>query len=86
MLKIESDVPMPTRPGRTRYPFAEMRPGDSVFIECRDNEIAIAKAQRAARAAAKYAKVHIVTRTERGGLRVWLAGKRTAKLAVAQSK
>lgn len=67
MYKIESNIPLP--PARGRYPFADMKVGDSIFIEGK-------KTATVAGAAASF--VHRTKRDYKfscrkvnGGTRVW---------------
>ena len=72
-IKIETDIPLPlvTRRG-TRYPFAEMKIGESFFLSCASKHEAL-KAQATVGHCARYAlgRNKIVTRTVEGGIRVW---------------
>lgn len=43
--KIESNVPMPTTPCQTRYPFAEMKIGDSILFSSAEGRLARVAAQ-----------------------------------------
>ena len=72
---IRDDVPMPEQPAyrgakweRSKYPFAEMEVGQSVFFPGHPAE---GPAKWAASKFAKRNGVKLVFRTEAGGLRIW---------------
>lgn len=74
MYAVERNVPAPgiNRPSRaTKYPFANLKVGDSFFVpHDRDNR-AIPRVRSAASIWAKYHNHKLVTRTVDGGIRVW---------------
>lgn len=76
MYSIDKDIPLPAdkgNSGREVYPFAEMQPGDSVFIEggrTDGNECAAAYAI-AHRQRKKGVECRFTARNENGGVRVW---------------
>lgn len=65
--KIESGIPIPSKSGDSRYPFREMKVGDSFFVPGK-------KAANLAGCLGYYRtryKITLVTRTVDGGVRVW---------------
>ena len=76
MYEIEKNVPMPESkggPGARKYPFANMKKGDSFFIadggEPYKTQSRIVQA--ASRGAAKMNGAKFTTRLAKGGVRVW---------------
>ena len=68
MYEIEKNVPLPPDPrGRpSKYPFSEMKPGDSIFVA--------SKAAAARRASYLFGVRHgleFATRKEGDGVRIW---------------
>lgn len=69
--KIEKNVPIPSRAGRSKYPFEQMDKGDSFLIAATDKK-AVASARSSVYSAAAKRKLKVVTRIEEKGLRVWM--------------
>lgn len=70
MYKIDENVELPPKKSelRRRYPFKEMKVGDSFFISCDDTH----RQQRRVHAAARGHKdKRFVTRQSSDGVRVW---------------
>lgn len=63
--KIDKNIPMPTH-GNERYPFAQMKVGDSFFIKSKDY-----RDSRTLYTGARRHKIKITCRKENGGIRVW---------------
>jgi len=64
MTKIEKNVPFPD--SRVKYPFADMKPGDSVWIDDDSHRPKVA--------AFSYARYHgwkVICRKQDGGFRIW---------------
>lgn len=74
MITIEKNVPIPPRREKpTKYPFADMEPGDSFLVQVdKDNfEKKILSMRMSSR---KYSKAHggqFTTRIVEGGVRCW---------------
>lgn len=70
MFEIEKDVPAPVREraGRpTKYPFAQMQPGDSIFMPgAKTAPMSVIAKHKAQNPGQKFA-----TQKEEGGMRVW---------------
>jgi hypothetical protein len=65
--KIESDVPVPVGNTRSKYPWAEMKVGDSFFVEHGSQNVLSTSGRQ-------YGKFHggkFSTRREGNGVRVW---------------
>ena len=67
--KIDTDIPIPSMGRPNQYPFAEMKVGDSFFIEGRTSSYA-------STAARNWASKHepswrFTSRQQDGGVRVW---------------
>ena len=74
MYAVERNVPAPgiNRPSRaTKYPFPQLKVGDSFFVPHDNNNRAIPRVRSAASLWAKYHNLKLVTRTVDGGIRVW---------------
>ena len=69
MIKIEKDVPIPLRPrGKpSKYPWADMEPGDSFFVP----GVLPAKISGSVGAARNRHGFRLTMRAENGGTRVW---------------
>ena len=68
MEQIESHIPAPKPAPYRRYPFAQMKPGDSVFFDGIDHD------DNAVHAAKRYFKrtgKKMTARKENGGIRIW---------------
>ncbi|MCH8137233.1 MAG: hypothetical protein IIB77_14755 [Proteobacteria bacterium] len=67
-IKIEERIKMPSRPGNRKYPFPDMKIGDSFFVKLR----AMVSARTAACAFAKrHPEFRFSTGIVDGGLRIW---------------
>lgn len=67
--KIERGVPLPPRGTQSAYPFSEMKVGDSFLVPL-DGRKAV-NIQHALWFSAKRKGVHILTRSDSQGVRVW---------------
>ncbi|MFN4229805.1 hypothetical protein [Parvibaculum sp.] len=78
-INIDKGVPVPPVTHQTSrlYPFEDMQPGDSFFVQTRDAAERIRKRQSIAAAAAKFRKdskeeaMRFTTRQVRNGVRCW---------------
>ncbi|MAM95714.1 hypothetical protein [Parvibaculum sp.] len=78
-INIDKGVPVPPVTYQTRrlYPFEEMQPGDSFFVQTKDAAERIRKRQSVAAAAKKFRKdsepntLRFTTRQVRNGVRCW---------------
>jgi hypothetical protein len=72
MIKIEKNIPSPDSRTATRYPLAEMEPGDSFFVQAKTERekviirTAITRAKQRSKAVGTF-----ITRSVDGGIRVW---------------
>ncbi len=75
MSKVEHNVPVPTggrgRPTKYLVPFEEMRKGDSYYLESVDYR-EIRNMQSSISTRARLLGYKVVTRSNKGGLRVWV--------------
>lgn len=72
MVKIETGIPAPVRKGRGRpasYPFADMKVGDSFFVECDEKKIQHIRVY--ASSSAKRLGFRFTVSKEAGGVRCW---------------
>jgi len=69
MLKIESNVPMPSRRKSSIYPFASMQVGDSFFV-C-DGRHPRSISTHMSTTAQRHRPKRFCTRQEGDGIRVW---------------
>jgi hypothetical protein len=70
-IKIEKGVPIsfPKMGRPTKYPWADMAPGDSFFVPVDSGNIELRR--QCLRRCATAQKIKIATRKENGGLRIW---------------
>jgi hypothetical protein len=69
-MKIETDVPLPESSRARKYPFLDMKVGDSVYF---DDENVNGRAYRAAMSTGRRWDQKYVARREGTGLRIWRA-------------
>ncbi len=66
-IKIEKSVPVPKGDARKKYPFAEMKKGESFFVECGVNGLRACASHHAIRNPGK----KFTVRKEGNGARCW---------------
>ena len=71
MFQIEDGIEIPalTRNTEPKYPFKQMKVGQSFFVPCTEENAK--KVRNSISSSARSAKVRHVTRIAEGGLRVW---------------
>ena len=67
-IKVDKGIPIPKWQQRRKYPWREMKVGDSFFVAGEKDTHRMASAANGIR---KLLKMEFVTRTEKGGVRVW---------------
>lgn len=67
-MKIDKSVPPPRGSRITKYPFAHMEPGDSVFVPDEDTS---GRAYRAAKTMGSRKGWTFTGRRQDGGIRIW---------------
>ena len=69
-MKIERNIPPPeyTQDNRVKYPFRELKVGDSFFVDGKEKGH---RARAAARQMTVRTNITLLTRSENGGVRIW---------------
>jgi len=65
MIQIDHDIPVPDSKYRTKYPWNQMKVGDSFCAQLTENQ------RKGLHSCAKRAGIKITTRTTEEGIRVW---------------